>query len=127
MDKAGNPIDILEKEYLYKADGHSYLPKVRWKSSMFMPRRVARIFLKITDVKIERLQEITNSEAIAEGVTKWLGNSYGMNLHIDFDINEGKNAIAIFSHLWDSLNAKRGYSWNSNPWVYCITFEKVNP
>jgi hypothetical protein len=90
-----------------------------------MPREAARITLEVKEVRVERVQEITNSGAIAEGMTKWLGNHYDMNLHAEFDINKGKNAVAVFSHLWDTLNAKRGYSWESNPYVYVYEFMRV--
>jgi hypothetical protein len=90
-----------------------------------MPREAARLFLEVKDVRVERLQDITNSDALAEGMSSWLGNSFDMNIHAEFDIQKGKNAIAIFSHLWDTLNAKRGYGWHSNPWVWVIEFERA--
>jgi hypothetical protein len=96
-----------------------------WTPSTNMPRKAARIFLEIKDIRTERLQEIMNSNALAEGMTARLGNSYGMNLHAEYDINKGNNAIAIFSRFWDTLNAKRGYSWESNPVVWVIEFRRI--
>jgi hypothetical protein len=114
---------IGEFDYAYKADSDN--PDERWRPSIFMPRVAARIFLEVKDVRVERVQDITNNDAIAEGMTSHLGNSYDMNMHAEFNINERKNAVAIYSQLWDILNVKRGYSWDSNPYVYVYEFMRV--
>jgi len=80
-----------------------------WKSSMFMPRWASRITLEVVSVRVERLQEISDSDARAEGVLCDL------------------NCRRPFMELWDSINAKRGYGWDSNPWVWVIEFERVTP
>jgi hypothetical protein len=90
---------------------------ILWRPSIFMPRRVARITLEITDVQIERVQDISEKEAELEG--------------FDMATLNQENGITTltykesFKRYWDSLNEKRGYSWKSNPWVYCITFRKI--
>lgn len=82
---------------------------VRWQSSIHMPRWASRITLEITDVRVERIQDISNHDAYREGA------SVSPN-------DDGKGAFAL---LWDSINAKRGYSWKSNPWIWALTFREV--
>ena len=84
-------------------------PTVRWKSSIHMPRWASRITLEITDIRVERLQEITEKEAKAEG----------------FFAHDGMTAVYWFSEAWDSLYAKKGLGWNDNPWVWVLTFRRV--
>jgi hypothetical protein len=117
-------------EYIYRADpvldgcGKGGFARA-WTSPIFMPREASRITLEVKGMRVERVQDITNSDALSEGITKWLGHSYDMNPHAELDINEGKNAVAIFSHLWDYLNAKRGYPWENNPYVFVYEFMRV--
>ena len=92
----------------------------RWKvhPSIHMPRWASRITLRVTDVRVQRVQEISEEDAIAEGITRWEGDR----------LQRGdKGARNDFSRLWDSINAKRGYSWESNPFCWAITFERVTP
>ena len=100
-------------EYVYRA---SYgATDFRWKPSIHMPKKAARIFLKVTDVRVERLQDITEEDAIAEGMSKTLVDG------VVFISAKGN-----FHVLWDSLNIKRGYGWEDNPWVWVIEFERVD-
>jgi len=88
----------------------------RWHPSIHMPRWASRITLEITDVRVERLQAITANDCIAEGVP-----SRG----IDRDgpcIASALMYIDDFQKLWDSINAKRGFGWDANPWVWVIGF-----
>ncbi len=94
--------------------GHS-----RWKSSMFMPRHASRIQLEITNIRVERVQDITIGNVYAEGVCP-PGEDLSSSVRSIIGI---KN----FHDLWDSINAKRGYSWESNPWVWVIEFRRINP
>jgi hypothetical protein len=98
----------------YLADG-DYDPftmgKVR--SALFMPFRFSRITSEIIGLRAERLQEITERDAIAEGCPS--------REETGFD-----TARYRFHILWDSLNAKRGYGWEKNPWVWVILFKQVN-
>jgi len=86
----------------------------RWRPSIFMPRWASRITLKITNVRVERLQEIDMNGFVAEGI------------HVD-----SLSSTTLFPErdtfidLWNRINLKRGYSWDSNPWVWVIEFEKV--
>ena len=72
-------------------------------------RELARIFLKVKDVRIERAQDIKIGDTIKEGIPKT----------VNFPIYG-------FQNLWDSLNAKRGYGWDVNPWVWVIGFERID-
>jgi hypothetical protein len=81
---------------------------------------LARIFLEITEVRVQRVQEITEEDAIAEGCQpEYEWNSHSNDMEI-------VNAWENFERLWDSINGKRpGYSWHDNPWCSCITFKRV--
>jgi hypothetical protein len=88
--------------------------EIKWKPSIHMPKEAARIFLRVTNVRVERVQEITEEDAIAEGMSKTLVDG------VVFISAKGN-----FHVLWDSLNIKRGYGWDTNPWVWVIEFERV--
>jgi len=87
----------------------------RWKNerlpSLFMPYEAARTLTRYTNVRVERLQEISVEDVQAEGCT---GSPFG----------ELADKM-LFPTLWDSLNAKRGYSWESNPYVWVVEFERI--
>jgi len=99
----GDPI-IYREDYCGEALDYP------WKPSIFMPRWASRITLKITNVRVERLQEISEEDAINEGGAFRKGEWGEMD---------------AFNYIWDSINAKRGYSWDSNPWAWVIEFEMV--
>lgn len=87
-----------------------------WHPSIHMPRWASRITLEITNIRVERVNHITNEDAIAEGV--WPpGEPYYDGI--------GDTPRDSYRVLWDFLNAKRGYSWDSNPWVWVLEFRKV--
>jgi hypothetical protein len=83
--------------------------------SIFLPKGTARITLEITDVRVQRVQEIGEEDAMAEGV--------------DWEDHAGLarfTAKKLFHELWDSINSKRpGCAWSDNPWVWAITFRRV--
>ena len=108
----GSPVYKIP-HFIYKADG---VFANKWRPSIFMPREAARIFLRVTDVRAERLQNITPSDCAAEGIFRDVCHYNG---HKDC------NCVDDYSVLWDSLNSKRGYGWNVNPWVWVISFEHV--
>jgi hypothetical protein len=90
-----------------------------WRPSIFMPRWASRITLEITGVRVERVQDITEADAVAEGIeTPDVGNS-------EFDnVGEWEPRLG-YQWLWDSINAKRGHPWSSNPWVWVVEFRRV--
>jgi len=81
--------------------------------SIFMPKWAARIWREITEVRVERLQEISLADIQAEGI---YDNRASHNAPIQRD---------KFSILWDSINSKRGYGWDVNCWVWVLTFKRV--
>jgi hypothetical protein len=99
-----------------------------WRPSIHMPRWASRLSLEVTEVRCERLQDISEEDAIAEGV----GHGFQMNggwpdyEHIKSGVCELSQDTAqmSFATLWDSINRKK-YPWDANPWVWVITFRKV--
>jgi hypothetical protein len=88
-----------------------------WRPSIHMPRWASRITLIVTDVRVQRLQDISEADAKAEGVEPVD--------YLDGNTGFGKNYVIPFRELWDSLNAKRGHSWDSNPWVAAYSFKPI--
>ena len=91
----------------------------KWRPSIHMPKTAARIFLRVTDVRVERLKDISEADAIAEGCEKILRKT---------DLTVAAFARNSFAILWDSINAKRdggAYKWDMNPWVWVISFERI--
>lgn len=92
-----------------------------WRPSIHMSRLASRIALEIIAVRVERVQEITEADARTEGVGF-------VQTHVrdaDGNCTEEDSYVECFASLWDELNAKRGYSWGSNPWVWVIEFRKI--
>jgi len=85
----------------------------RWRPSIHMPRWASRITPNVTSVRVERVQDISNLGAFAEGTPDLRTHDN------DWDLRD------CYSHLWDSINAKRGFGWDSNPWVWVVGFERV--
>jgi hypothetical protein len=102
--------------YLYRADAgddpREYHVAGGWKPSIHMPKRAARIFLEITDVRVERVQDISEEDVLNEG----------FRMDSTEIIKFGYKGA--FRYLWNSINAKRGYSWESDPWVWVIGFRR---
>ena len=88
-----------------------------WKPSIHMPRWASRIQLEIVDVRVERLNEIGESDAIAEGVSNFGNITDQSTGEIDRD------AVDAYRDLWESINGPG--SWDANPWVWVIEFRRV--
>ena len=120
--------------YVYKADGENidHLGNViKWHPSIHMPKEAARIWLKVTDVRVERLQEITEEQACMEGTDPWDEVCYENNgwhpTFSDPDSGGDPNMVDGFHKLWNSTIKKSDinrYGWNANPWVWVIEFER---
>lgn len=86
---------------------------LKWKPSIHMPRWASRITLEVTDIRVERVQDIGTLDAMAEGAAP-------------LPVVGG---TASYTHgfrvLWDSINAKRGYGWDVNPWCWVVTFRRL--
>ena len=91
-----------KESVFYRAD-EDWNVDAGWRPSIFMPRWASRITLEVTDVRVERLQNVSHEDGRAEG----------------FDSLDG------FALLWDRINEKRGYGWHANPWVWAVEFRAV--
>jgi hypothetical protein len=104
-------LEQLDGTILYCADADEWDKAWKWKPSIFMPRKYSRITLEIIGVWANRLQEIDNNAALAEGTP-----------------DNGLDIRECFQHLWDSINGKRpGCAWSDNPWVWSIGFWRITP
>jgi hypothetical protein len=131
---------------IYRADGGSakdagYGTEPKWKPSIFMPRWASRLTLEVVDVRVERLQEIDEDDAVAEGATRMADISRDSGWSMDWSqvgrpsryapnriltprcIALGSARMA-FANYWNLLNEKRGFGWVVNPWVFVMEFEK---
>jgi hypothetical protein len=99
--------------------------KYAWTPAIHMPRRISRINLEVTGVKVERLQDITEDQAQAEGVV-FDGHYWsGVGHYIKGFPTCHPTAKSAFQGLWNSINAKRGFGWDTNPWVWAISFKRI--
>lgn len=121
--------DFGERRYEYRADYEDKEPLrldgryITWRPSIHMPKEAARLYLKVKDVRIERLQEISEDDALAEGADA------GEYLDEQGNLMDVYYPHEDFAHIWDSVikNADLPiYGWNANPWVWVITFERKN-
>jgi hypothetical protein len=118
----------------YDCEGETYYKLLKfaedgWIPSIHMPREAARIWLKVTDVRVERLQYITEEQARMEGVLSPYHYADNDEYWEETKRNELLCDIAAFSALWDSTIKKTGidiYGWNANPWVWVIEFERCD-
>ena len=95
----------------------------RTRSARFMPRWASRITLEIVNVRVERLQDVSDDDAKAEGF-----EYYGETLFKDYgEILAEHTAIYKYASYWDLLNARQGFLWKSNPWVWMIEFRVLGP
>lgn len=97
-----------------------------WSPSIYMPRRCSRITLEITEIRIQRVQDISEEDAEAEGVECFDPENDAPVCRVpgltDWDYSFAQEA---FRFLWDSINAARGYGWESNPFVWAISFRRI--
>ncbi|MBT0667040.1 hypothetical protein HT136_01490 [Novosphingobium profundi] len=104
----------------YDADGASAANSCeregcgRYRHARFMPRWASRLWLEVTEVRVQRVREISETDAIAEGCVP---NDGSLNP------NYIGPAISIFSHLWNRLHTKPGETWQDNPWIVAISFK----
>ena len=86
-----------------------------WRPSIYMPRWASRITLEITGVRVELVQRIGLGDITAEGIQADLGPAAHSTIN---------DSYVRFIELWDSINAKRGYGWDTNPWVWVLEFRQ---
>lgn len=116
---------LIDDEILYKAseDGNLFSkdPLFKWKPSLFMPKKASRIWLQITDIRVERLLDVSEKDAIAEGVEEFGG--FYRNYQTP-DVFPGSfSAMDSYFSLWNSINGKDSH--RINPWVWVVEFENI--
>ncbi|MEL0577025.1 hypothetical protein AACK17_00540 [Pectobacterium punjabense] len=111
--RASNPNAIR-----FTANGKNY--PIKWVPSIHMPRHASRITLEITDVRVERLNDIGEQDAIEEGLERY--NDDGIVYYGPYNHGDCRPEIA-FSDLWKSIYGAE--SWDANPWCWVITFRRI--
>lgn len=124
----GFPRESLRDHLRYRADADGYDETVqRWRPSIHMPRWASRITLEITGVRIERLNEISEADAIAEGVERTVTDDgwrrYATPAEELAGLPPVRSARASFKTLWESIHGPG--SWDANPWVWALTFDVI--
>ena len=109
--------------YRYNGSNDIMDRNLRWKNKMFMPADKARFFIRITKVRCERLQDITEEDAIAEGIEKVCDyGTTGYKLYTQPDAAFSDiDAVWSYESLWESINGKG--SWDLNPWIWIYEFQ----
>lgn len=138
-----NPKEVFFDHVHYAADDWDSELKGQYRPSIHMPRWASRITLEVTGVRVERLQEITEEDAIAEGfsptdespewcpecggqgvVAGWSGSVSGNSIQqTENDCVTCSTAIGRFRALWYKINGAG--SWESNPWVWIVEFKRI--
>lgn len=114
---------VLDKTcgcYMYRATDE-ISGDAKWRPSIHMPKEAARIWLKVTDVRVERLQDITDDGAKAEGANWKNGKNVG------WEEKMRRTAVERFAEIWESTikkSDKHIHGWNANPYVWVIEFER---
>lgn len=128
-DDAGNPLPMKTwfraTDEATWCDEDGWEAKTPWKPAIHMPKALARIWLDITGVRLERLQDISAADAIAEGIEGPFANGPWRNYQSDgYWFPEGKDIAPILSYrsLWEST----GGDWAANPWVWVIDFKRIH-
>lgn len=134
--------DDLDEPYDYYEDFiDKYIPeeversKGTWKPSIHMPREAARLFLKITDIRVERLQDISEADAVAEGIENFMDKDDKLPIYRNYLATRKDLEIDAYSHcangpedsfrsLWQKINGPD--SWEANPWVWVVQFERID-
>ncbi len=103
--------DLVEVHH-YAGQDEAQAALVSWRPPIFMPRWASRITLEVKEVRVERVRDITEADAKAEGVGEMAVNG---------------DTVGAFAMLWDSRNANLGHGWDANPWVWVVEFERMTP
>lgn len=121
------PLSGLNRGFLrtrpieYRADTNSEGP---WRPAIHMPRWASRVTLRLTSVAVERLQDISANDAKAEGLD-WVGDGgarYGLKGYPATWHDDPRSSFAV---LWDSINSRRGFGFDTNPWVWALRFDVI--
>lgn len=112
-------MDLDDHVIAYRADWGPLQDGCHWRPSIHMPRAASRITLEITSVRVERLQDISEVDALAEGVTD------DGSLVTDLNGKDRGGTIAAYATLWEVINGVG--SWDDNPWVWVVSFKRAFP
>lgn len=122
-----NEREMWDGMYLYKADGYDLSDIGKWHPSINMPKDAARLFLRVIDVRVEKLQDITEEQAKKEGA--WTTeNACPFSIKHALHPTASTHAIAAFAYLWDSIINKSEidkYGWDANPYVWVYEFDVI--
>ena len=115
---------------IYRADWSRSNGGIQWRPSIHMPRWASRINLEITSVRVERLQDISEADAKAEGVCELPGQAAERGCWWSGDVGagaalHGRTPFVGYRLLWEHINGAR--SWDANPWVWVIEFKRITP
>lgn len=113
--RADGEMPLVERLWADEEDG------IRWRPSIHMPRWASRIALEVTAVRVERLHDISEADARAEGISCTNSHRWGLP-ETGMEHNAPTHA---FRTLWESINGAD--SWDVNPWVWVISFKRVTP
>jgi hypothetical protein len=120
----GCPQEIWDTGYVYKADGKPFYMIDKWKSPRFMPKAASRIKLEITDIRVEKLCDITEEDAMAEGSERGIYRTGPKYTQFHLELNHHASYKDGYKFIWETINGKD--SWGKNPWVWVLSFKKVN-
>ena len=113
--------------YVYRANINEQGDMMKWRPSIHMPKEAARLWLKVTDVRAERLQDMSHDAPMKEGIHFCeCPDGFTWKEHTDMQ-NCYLNPMGAMKALWNSTIKKKDllcYGWNANPWVWVITFER---
>ena len=110
--------------FVYAADGTTQGRLCdRWRQSIHMPRWASRITLEITSVRVERLHDISEADAIAEGCIQNPNGYYQGGPHKVIGLKQMATAVRAYRDLWESINGPS--SWDANPWIWVVEFRRV--
>lgn len=118
--------ETLEREVMGENDEAK---PMRWRSARFMPRWASRITLEVTDVRVQRLQELDEHDSLAEGIPEVPRCGCDVcRMTSGMCTADAGEQIRQYAELWDHINGKRtGCAWNDNPWVWAIRFRRLAP
>ena len=129
IEEAGYRVSPPQIVFRESERARKWFQDQKWRPSIHMPRWASRLTLVVTDVRVQRVQEISIDDCFSEGIEPDLECC-----NRPFHFEEGRDPEccgnpdlvsdprADFETLWDSINAKRGFGWDANPWVVALTF-----
>lgn len=120
-------VPLVRAETVYRADCDGESAVAGWKPSIHMPRAASRITLEVTEVRVQRLQDISEADSVSEGIERYQGPLRWVHYR-DARTGEAAHNTArdAYAALWDSINSKKpGAAWADNPWVWCVSFRRI--